>query len=314
MKYISGLVLIAALAACGDANSPNPAGGVSGIVDDDTNANGGAVLPPTDGSDPQTDEALRFITDDDRLVVNGFVYDAENDEVLINNIPFDSDDQRYLRVADVDGDFGLYRSRTTDTTGLYEYFAVFKRSSSGDSQVGAVATNEYIDAGFGGITAQRLNDDVSLPTEGQYVYLGDYGGIRTVRNRDGEDNGINLVTGDVELIVDIEDFDRVGAVEGDVFNRSLTDTDGIAVPDSDLNQNIVFSTAPINFDDGTITGGNVLLRQRDENNENFETVQTGEWEGVFAGSSGREIAGAVRIGGPADTRELGTFIVNRQPE
>jgi len=242
---------------------------------------------PTPPATPATSEVYS-------LQVNSLTYDETNDELVINNLPFDGPDGTYTRVlerTEIDG-FNLYQSTQTDETGRRQYYALFRRTDSGHGEVGVVATGDYADFGFGGTLERRNNGTTVLPSAGEYVYTGDYAGLRTASDR----GGIEMVDGDVLLEVDIADFDETGAVEGRVSNRTRYSITG--VPLSAL-PSIVFRTASIS--DGVITGGTVVT-----NNSDGTVRDEGTYTGLFVGPNGEEIVGSVNM--------TGDFIVTNYTE
>jgi hypothetical protein len=219
------------------------------------------------------------------LEVNRLEYDEGNDQVVVNNLPFDGPDGVYDRVlarTEVDG-FGVYRSLQTAETGQRTYYAVFRKTDNGTAA--AIATGSYADVGFGGTAVSRTNDLTVMPTTGEYVYTGLYGGLRTFSDR----GGIELVKGDVLLEIDIADFDNVGAVEGRVTNRVAYNVNG--VPLQPL-PNIIFATTTITAATGVIDEGSAVTRNGDGT-----TRDSGTYQGLFVGANGEEIVGTVNITG-----------------
>lgn len=298
MKSIAPLALFL-LAAC-DGNPLGTAGGGGG--DDDADTSEGSV----------------YATEiNPELTLNSLSYDDEADELIINNLPFDGDSgpdgqARYVRTGSLQNGFGLYESIETAETGRRQYYAVFRRSDSGEAQAAAVGTNEYVDFGFGGATAQRTRASINLPSRGEYVYTGEYAAVRIYdETQPGAPSpGVEYISGTVELDVDILDFDGTGAIEGTIFDRVLYDVNGNVI--GPLNDFISLATAQIDPETRTIL-------QSDAVGLNFDATLTeitsGDWAGVFAGPNGQEIAGIVVLEGQTGTdpnsgtvRETGAFV------
>lgn len=252
-----------------------------------------------------------FLDQNDQLVVNNVEYDEKRDVLIINNIPFDDPDNEYVRVQ---GDqftngFAAYQSDPERGSAELQYFAIFRRSDSGHSQVAAATSAEYIGFGFGGGGAQRLGRDPSLPASGLYTYNGEYGAVRTVLNPVGNGDRVEYVTGDVEMAADFGDFDDVGAVNGIINNRNLYDQNGALI--GAIAGGISLANGEIDFDNGTIGESTAVLV------DGSGTVTgTGNWEGVFAGPNGEEIAGILFVDGTHETtgedvREIGGIIATR---
>ena len=284
MKRLAvGCALTLSVAACGDGN------------------------PFTDGdsADGDTSPGSVFFDSEqnDGLVANNVVYDAGTDTLIINNIPFDDPQNEYIRVtseAFVNSGFDAYESDPAPGSAELQYFAIFRRSDSGNSQVASTTSAEYIGFGFGGAGAQRLGADPSLPRSGIYTYNGEYGAVRTVLNSVGNGDRVEYITGDVELAADFGDFDDVGAVGGIVSNRILYDDTGTQI--GTVAGIISLANGDIDFDNGAIE--NTTAVQLDGSGAQ---VATGSWEGVFAGPNGEEIAGIVFVEG-TDTREIGGIV------
>lgn len=245
--------------------------------------------------------SVYFGENNDRLTLNNITYDAATDTLTLNNIPFDDPDNEYQRLSGVAfaNGFGAYESDPEPGTNELQYYAVFRRSDSGESQVAAAGTNEYVEFGYGGAGAQRLGNKPTLPTTGIYSYNGEYAAVRTTR--DGAADGVTLVTGDARLRVDFDDFDIVGAAGGTISNRQVYTTDGTLVGTLD---------GFISLQDSTIDGDNSSIASAEAtefDGAGDPTGATGNWQGVFAGPGGAEIAGIVFVEG-SGVREVGGFV------
>ena len=242
-----------------------------------------------DPTNPNTSISNRFLFDLNRnLTMNAVEYDAENDELVINNIPFDGPDGRYDRVGTLSNGGGYYASRETPTTGQIQSYAVFLRSD----MLEATAANgaEWSGFGYGGANINR--EDFNLPDSGEYVYVGVYSGVRTFDDR----GGLELVAGDVEVLLDIDDLDPSGDIQGSivgtVFNRQVTPLVGggssYGLPAVSMTR-VSFNTAEGFFEDGE---SRTFGRDGDQ-------IGSGTYEGLIAGENGEEIGGYVILEGVA---------------
>jgi hypothetical protein len=78
--------------------------------------------------------------------------------------------------------------------------------------------------GFGGYIYAR-NGDTVIPTSGQAQLTGDYAGIRTFSGT----GGLELTQGDVEIAIDLRDFNENDAVRGTIDNRTAFASDGSSI-------------------------------------------------------------------------------------
>jgi hypothetical protein len=299
-RAVLALCATLAVAACGEGTNP--------LTDP---PHPGPENPGT-GEDTSPGAIYGFGLEPD-LSMNSLRYDAAADEIVINNIPFDGPDGRYGRAGTLPNGFGRYESQQTLTTGRRQYFAVFRRSDSGFAQAGAVASPDYRSFGFGGVTAQRTTARVRLPGEGEYVYTGEYAAVRVFDlSQAGGVDEAQHITGRVQLDVDVEDFDVVGAVEGIISDRMLFAADG--TPLGVLDDYIALATAEIDF-------ANATIRPSAASGISFadsQVITEGDWAGVFAGPNGEEVAGIVILTGTVSpdpdsgtVRETGVFIAIR---
>ncbi|MEP5631891.1 MAG: hypothetical protein ABJP79_08420 [Tateyamaria sp.] len=277
---------------------------------------------PFDDGDDGTDDAVSptNIIDasesNEELTGNGLVFsdngtpaDPTDDTLVINNIPFDNVDSTggaYTRTGALPNGFERYESPVLGTEGELNYFAVFRRSEL--AQVAAVGTGDFVTPGTGGLIAERTGSaGVPNARPASYTFTGDYAAVR-IGTINGGSNDVTFVTGETILTADILDFDNDGAVTGVVVNRELFDANGASL--GDLNDFISLTTTGIDFENATIEAAQATTI------EDGEALGTGEWQGIFAGPNGEEIAGIIVIEGsttdgePDDTvRETGTFIV-----
>jgi hypothetical protein len=284
-RIIWGLALGLGLSACG--GTPPFGGATEGDPDSSTNS---AYLTEANGN----------------LVVNNIAYDPNSDTLTINNIPFDDPDNRYERITTekFSNGFNAYQSAPAPGSNEVQYFAVFRRSDSGASQVAAAGTDQYVEFGFGGAGAQRLGARPNLPTSGIYSYSGEYAAVRTSRSAEGVEDGIQYVTGDARFRADFGDFDEGGAVSGEIGNRQLYNTDGQRI--GALDGYLSLANGTIDLDNATINASSVS-ELRNITGSGNEVTASGTWQGVFAGPGGREIAGILFVEG-SGIRETGGLI------
>lgn len=279
-RMIIGLCAATGLAACGGGTAPF--GEQEG--DADTSANSA------------------FLTEQNpELTANNISYDPDTDVLTINNIPFDDPNNEYVRITteNFSNGFDAYQSAPAPGSNEFQYFAVFRRSDSGQSQVAAAGSDEFISFGFGGAGAQRLGGRPNLPSSGIYSYSGEYAAVRTTRNTGGIGDGVQYVTGDVELTADFGDFDDIGAVGGVINNRQVHNTAG--QPLGALDGFITLANGAIDFETSQIIASTATeIRGGDQ-------TANGDWSGVFAGPGGNEIAGIVFVEG-SGIRETGGII------
>ena len=104
---------------------------------------------------------------------------------------------------------GAIMSRTTATTGLIKHYAVFLDSTFLEA---TAAAGNWGSFGNAGANINRSSFTLPVTAETEYVYVGVYAGTRTFDRR----SGVELVTGDVTLLLDTADFDPNGDFEGDI--------------------------------------------------------------------------------------------------
>lgn len=276
------LCSVLTLSACGDDGT---FGDTEGTPGDDTD----------EGSSTVSTEL--YLGDDDDM--NNLVYDEANDELVINNLPFDGVDGRYVNVGtSALGDFQVYASQADDETGHVQYYAVHAQSEYG--RAGAAGTAHYADYGHGGAMIARNSANVELPVgRGELLYTGSYAGVRvTAEEVAAGGSSITLSDGDVQVYVDLLDFDVTGAVHGSISGRNQYSPDGTLIGTL---EGIVLNETTAISSDGSFSG---TAGTRD----GVEELQSGTYTAVFAGPNGEEIIGAVRITGNVDNdnTDLGT--------
>ena len=317
-----GILSIFALVACGGSGS-NP---VTGGDSDD-----GVVTDP--GADPNvslTDAAFLFDTSKN-LVANSFVFTPGatpgTGTISINNLPFDgvsSQGGAYNPRPGVVLPSGAVYQNTPNNPAEDQYYAVVLTSAPGGTGalVGAVATNRYVEFGYGGAYASRPTGSGLPPTRpATYQYTGSYNGIRVIRQNEavGATNGIQLTTGDAEVNIDLQDFDLTGAIRGQIINRQLFDLNGNPIGNLGRVELVITDLDPATLQ---TTGGTTI-----NVNSDSTAAQTGTWTGLVSGPNGEEVAGFLIVEGDlADTdpnfdtntarevvtgRETGGFIVAR---
>ncbi|WP_306152355.1 hypothetical protein [Roseovarius sp. MMSF_3281] len=275
------------LAACGGGSNP---------FEPDTTAENDGETEDVDAEEPTTENSLFAFNLEQSLTLNDVEYDAENDELVINNLPFDGPEGRYDRVGTI-GQGNVYRSRRTATTGQIDHYAVFVSS---ENMQGAAALGDWSDLGYGGANVKR--DSFALPPinnedDGEYVYLGTYAGLRKKDDR----TGIELVQGDSRLLLDVLDLDPDGNIQGSIVgtvsNRSRRTVDG--TPLADL-PDIVLKRVSFNNQTGTFTGGEAVTLDPSGDSE----VDSGFFEGFIGGPDGGEMAANIVIEGPGEQQEV----------
>ncbi|MBP0483581.1 hypothetical protein [Sagittula salina] len=320
-RYIAAFALASALASCtseggsvlqtgtdvgiATCNQPLVADTAEECVTSSSSGSSGSTT-----SDPGEIYATDMNAD---LTANGMSYDPATDQVVFDNVPFDGDDNVYVRNAATTNyqaasgsSFGTYNNASGTSAPTTEFFAVFRRSPGDYSQVGALGSRRYVSYGFGGAGVQRLNGDGSLPDADQsYVFTGEYAAVRTIVES-GTATEIQYVAGTSSIDVDIQDFNNVGAVEGFIVNRQFFDVNGVEVAGIGGRDFIRLATAEINFDSWTITSSTATLQvgnsiDKDATIDATTTGGTqtasGTWEGLFAGPNGEEVAGIVFVEG-----------------
>jgi hypothetical protein len=281
------LALVAALVLAG-CGGPNP------FLVEDTDETPDNVDP----TDPNVSVNNQFAFDRSRnLTLNSVEYDEAANQLVINNLPFDGPAGIYTQIAGTGASpisgitRGVYESQQTATTGLVQYYAMFVRSDYLDAA--AAAGRDWGDFGYAGANINR--ESFRLPAPDEYVYRGIYGGTRTFETR----GGIELVTGNVTLLLDVKDLDPAGGIQGaivgEVNNRlriSPSTRSGGRLPDISLRL-VSFNTETGAWEDGEVTTQDPDGRVRDQ----------GFHEGILAGPNGEELGGYLVMEGVADIQQ-----------
>ena len=273
------------LAACGGGSNPFE-------PDEDVTVESGDDSETLDTADPTTVNSLFAFAPEAGLTLNDVEYDAENDELVVNNLPFDGPEGRYDLLRQ-NGATGIFQSRRTATTGQIDHYAVF---IPGDDVRAAAALGDWGDFGYGGANVKR--DSYELPSGvGEYVYRGTYAGLRNKDDR----TGIELVNGDARLLLDVLDLDPDGNIQGsiigEVTGRTRTTTGGAARADLPP---IVLKRVSFDNQTGTFTGGTAVTRSPRDGSD----FDTGEYQGFIGGPNGNEMAASVVIEGPGEIQEV----------
>ncbi|MBY6164019.1 hypothetical protein KUV73_24265 [Mameliella alba] len=337
-RIIAALALASALAACegailtvGDSSGIGK-GAQPLIAEPDTGAGG---TDPDADPDPDKLYTSELANASPDLTVDEMEFDPATGELVFNNLPFDSNkvvggENVYARDAGVSAGinpggagFDAYRN-VAGPAGTSQYYAVFRRSPTGFSEVGAVGSDRYLSFGFGGAAAQRLSGNGRLPAANDsYVFTGEYAAVRTVLD-DTTGSRVEYVSGVAMIDVDVQDFDVLGAVEGLIVSREFFDENGINIGSLSGADYLALSTAAINFDSWTITSSDASAVSRLPDDLG-EVTQTGSWSGLFAGPNGEEVVGIVVVEGTGPVgidpgtgdvitmpvRETGGFIATR---
>lgn len=325
-----------ALAAC-DGNPFGPAPTPPAPPEDPGGIDSDRTLPPGTGSPTRDRRIVRFEpTGSGARAGDGFVtevaYDSATDTFRVENLGFDGDNRyaRGVRVGSL-GPYAVYENAdvfndplTGAAIGQFTHRALYGVSPSGQTEFAIVRTGAYTGYGFGGFVYQR-NGTVVLPTTGQAAYSGAYGALRDFDGR----GGIEFATGDMEMAIDFNDFNRGNAVQGAVFNRSIFDANGrditndvlraladrTGVPQTVL-PTLLFKVGPGvmdrngeivgDIDSTTLTSGGAA-----------QVFEAGKYYAVVSGANAQEVVGVIVV--EADdprftgvkVRETGGFILSR---
>lgn len=305
-----GILSVSALLACGGSGS-NPVTG--GTVDSDIDATDPNT---TTGQKFAFDRALGLVANSIEFIENDAA-DPSDDQLVINNVPFDTTTGEYDRTGTLPNGWGLYQNTERNLEGRLQYFAVFNQSATRDVEGGVVASPQYRGSiGNAGAVIRRSSTPVALPVAGIFNYNGSYSGIRELDNdldTTGTVPGITLVTGDATVRVDYGDFDVTGDIVGSIFNRNVYDVNG----------NLLGSLTNVSLAEALIDRPTQTISESTASST--DSSLTGIWEGVFGGPTGNEIAAYVILNGttpstpganPGDpstpglpVRELGVLLV-----
>ena len=312
------------LSACGSSVDEGGGGGGTG-------GGGGAAIPSivlaygTGAGEPLGRREERTVSGNG--TAEGIIYDSSSDTFEVENLPFDGDNS-YARDNSFAGahlpgapTFAVYendRTTTDPVTGAvinqFRHKAIRAVSSSGNVQFSIVRTGEYVGYGFGGFIYQR-NNSVTLPTDGQAHYTGNYGGIRDF---DGQ-GGLQYTTGTMNADLDFLD----GSMRADVRNRRIYDVDGTDITDT-ITDTLGLTVMPtLRFrvgPDAIRTNGDVVGTVQSsytDGDGHRVPYETGNYYAVISGDNAEEVVGIIVVEPPTSdtgvtTRETGGFILHRQ--
>jgi len=232
------------------------------------------------------------------------VYDSANDQLIINNLPFDGPDGVYddvagARTVNASGQVtDIFQNTETVINGEMQYYAVFVQSDYLDAT--SAAGRNWANFGFAGANLNRTEYATPAASQTSYEYLGVYAATRTYNER----GGIELIRGDARLLLDVDDTDPLeglqGTVVGAITNRTrdpIGDTMAGVLPDISL-ISVNFNTDTGLWEDGT------ALTYYDGN-----VRDTGTHEGLIAGPNAEELGGYVIMEGVADIQTVTFEIV-----
>ena len=341
----TGFMALLLLAAC-DGN-PFPDGGGGGTdPDPDPDPRNASVstLPGTTNPSARsgiTRSEARVTTagaeDYGNGFAEGYTYNAADDTFSVDNLAFDGANV-YTRSASVPdlGPAQVYQAAATyadDQTGAqidqFSYRALYGVSNTGRTSFAIVRTGAYIPYGFGGFIYSR-NGEVVLPTQGQANYTGGYAGLRDYNGR----GGMDMVTGDMEMSIDFNDFNpdesatgNGAGIQGQVTNRRVFDLNGNDItgavlaeinadknPDVDLTElpTLLFRVGPGVLDNNGEAEG--TLGSSINSNGSVELFEDGKYYAVISGENADEVAGVIVVTSTVDgvtVRETGGFILYR---
>ncbi|CUH78582.1 hypothetical protein [Tropicibacter naphthalenivorans] len=310
-------VLAACSAGTNPLNSSDPEAGVG------TGEQPLVTEPDPDENENADPNALNVYGEDANadLFMDNMSFDASTGELVLNALPYDGEESVYTR--DAARSAGLARGGSTfdvftNAAGSADYYAVFRRSDSGYSQVGAVALDpaNANDRLAGGVAAQRLRDIDNDPI-GAFTFTGEYAAVRTVQADSGTD--IQYVAGTVTLNVDTTQADGANAVSGNIDDRTFFDANGALIAELTNANEVYLSLSDIDYTDWTIGSASAIA------SGSGTTTVTGTWDGILTGPNGEEIAGIVVLEGDqpvgidpvtggyteVEVREAGGFIAAR---
>ncbi len=307
IRKITAFWVLATLAACGDGQ---PLFEQTGAVEDVELLE---ELPP--GTEDATVDASVSRFEDRNEIGGGYAedtaYDAATDTFVVDNLAFDGFNT-YTRDATIPtlGTYGLYTADEVVADSLtggpvgqtIPYVAIVALSpntvtdpDTGDilprTEVAVIRTGGYFDWGFGGFTYQR-REGTTIPETGQAGFSGGYAGVR-IYDKQAE---MDLVSGDINIRLDFDDFNANVGVAGEITNRVITDLDGNVItslpnPTPDVPFIVVEGANALN-EDGELAGEvrNALGSQIYEEGVYF-AVAAGDL--TTLADNGGEIAGVV---------------------
>ncbi|MDG1353187.1 MAG: hypothetical protein P8P70_08490 [Sulfitobacter sp.] len=352
-KIIS-LALVAGLAACSGGNIFDEAEtdtgtgtgtGTGTTTGGETDGDGIAVdgIPP--GTESPTAGSTIFrsetrVTSDSAAdygsgFANSVAYNSTDDTFTVNNLAFDGDSP-YVRGTSVSsfhsgqnmGQFAVYEAEpqsndpvSGDPIDQFTYRAIYgvSRNRTGENnetpsaQFAIIRTGNYVQYGFGGFVYQR-DDSVVLPDSLQARYTGKSAGLRDFNN----DGGLQYTTGDVEIIIDSEDFDDGAGVDGTISNRRVYDLNGVDITStvaSGISTNLSeIPVAQLVIGPGVLAESGDLIGEirSSYRAEDGSTVayEEGNYYAIVSGDGADEIVG-IFVLETETARDTGGFIVYR---
>lgn len=283
LGFLFPLLLVAACGGSGGTEGEDP-------IEDDTFTGDGMLLAGTELPTAE-DDIIRY---DDDQQVSLVSYDPDTDVFTVNNLPFDGngDYDRDNIVASLNG-FNVYENNNVAPVRYYK--ALNASGRSGKTNISIVKSGSYQGFGFGGFVYTR-DGSVTIPTNGQAVYAGNYAGLRHSSNA----TGIEYVTGDAFLEVDFDDLDASNAVEGDIANRQVFDVNGNPVTLRDKD-GVAYALPTIILKTGGLTQAGEIVGEavslRTDGSGNISEFETGNYYAVMSGKDAEEIAGVIVISG-----------------
>lgn len=339
MRKTIALAAVAAIASCSTNPFVDPAKVPSGSV---------ATLPGTDN--PTAKKALERVEPTQEQgganlgdgYAQDITFDPKTNSFTVDNLAFDGANIYRLPATQPGGGalpYTVYESTDVvqdSVTGApinqLTHRLLAGVSKTGRTEFAIVRTGDYLGYGFGGFVMKR-HDGVTLPTEGQANYKGDYAGLRDFNGI----GGLEYTTGKMSIDIDFSDFNAGDAVKGSIENRQIFDRFGnnitpqvLAAMDAKYDKNdiappssalptLVFRIGPGAIDkNGELNG--LLDSQVIDYNGDVPAVaafETGKYYAMISGSGADEVVGIVvvtsadaRLGG-VTARETGGFILYR---
>jgi hypothetical protein len=264
-------------------------------------------------------------------------YDSDSDTLIVDGLGFDGANT-YSRGSPIDQlkSYQVYEADITATDALTgdtisqitPYRAVYGVSANnldtGEPRTSfvIVRTGGYTGYGFGGYIYAR-NGDTVIPTSGQAQFTGDYAGIRTFSGA----GGLELTQGDVEIAIDLRDFNDNDAVRGYINNREAYTSDGVSISLGGTDELVlptlhfvIEGTGTDLLESGEFSGtlNNSIIGDTGE----LEEYETGSYYAILSGdatdvSDGGEIVGVFVVESEdpryegVTAQETGGFIVYR---
>ncbi|MGO4916223.1 hypothetical protein [Pseudogemmobacter sp. W21_MBD1_M6] len=279
-------------------------------------------------------------------------YDAVSDRFLVDNLAFDGEnaypETTTALVQTLASPFKVYENEQTvvdDVNGQpitqFVNRAIYGKSTSGSVEFAIVRTGSYVGYGFGGFVYRRADNSgvtLPLPTTGQAKFTGNYAAVRDFNGR----SDLEYATGDVNIDIDLADFNEGDGVKGYVTNRKVYDlagnditasiiigietnpVSGGGIEDSELRAaggnipTLVFRVGPGVLDTNGELAGNIDSSIFSLNG-GTQTFETGKYYGILSGAAPDELVGVIVVEGAdlrysgVTVRETGGFIAYRQP-